>query len=98
MWDEGGQNEMTIGNFLRHQRLAIGKTQFELSMETRIQQNQLSDYERDRTMPSAERFIRIMRALGVATLDLTQFAKVMEDEVMTEASRSSEATRTARRF
>jgi transcriptional regulator with XRE-family HTH domain len=89
---------MTIGTFLRRRRLAIGKTQFELSMETRIQQGQLSDYEHDKTMPSAARLFQIMRALDVHTLDPTQFdQEIGRTKVMTEAWQSPEATRIAPR-
>jgi len=58
--------------------LAHEKKQFDVVMATQIPQNQLSDYENDRAMPSAVRFIQIMRALGEETLDLTQFGEGME--------------------
>ena len=70
---------MTIGTFLKERRLVAGKKQMDVVMQTRIPQNQISDYEHDRAVPSAVRFIKIMRALEVNTLDLTQFEEEMED-------------------
>lgn len=70
---------MTFGRFLRERRKEAEMTQFDVALATRITQSQLSDYEKDRVNMSAARFIKMLRAMGVDTLDLTVFELEMED-------------------
>lgn len=70
---------MTYGKLLRQQRKDRGLTQLDVTLATRIPQNQISDYEAERTVPSVTRFVKMLRALGVETLDLTVFELEMED-------------------
>lgn len=73
---------MTLGKLLKEQRKAAGEggmTQLQVTLATRIPQNQISDYEADRAVPSAKRFIALLRAYGVDQLDLTVFEQELED-------------------
>ncbi len=70
---------MTVGKFLKERRKDAEMTQLDLVLKTRITQSQLSDYEHDRAVPSAERFIALCRAMDVDVLDLTSFEAELED-------------------
>lgn len=55
---------------LRHQRLKVGLSQFELYLKCGISPKQLSNFECGERLPNIQNLIRIKRALGCSYGDL----------------------------
>lgn len=69
-----------LGPALRHLRLRAGKKQYEVARAAAIAAPSLSEYENNRKRPTLDTLERLLDALGVSLVDLSQALEMFDRE------------------
>jgi transcriptional regulator with XRE-family HTH domain len=72
---EGGENKMSIGEYIREKRLDVGLMQKELAAKCNVTPQTINFIENSKTKPSIVTLRKIAEVLGVNYFELRQVMK-----------------------